>query len=240
MTKTRIAVAVVGALGLLVGGMVVGRNDPAGLDAVLRDVVIEGKVDYAKLRAVHANAVDAFISEFKDVGAPEQPLADYLNLYNAVMLKAVLEKRAADPAWTPASGNFSVFKESRVPMKSGMQSLDHLEHQVIRKLYKEPRIHAVVNCAAASCPPLLSRAMRTEDLDTTLESAMRAFVNDPTRNRFDDTAKVMRLSRIFDWFNADFGGPAGVPDYISKYRPGNYKGWKVEFIEYDWTLNERK
>lgn len=222
---------------LLAGAAQATPNDPAPLDAILKAIVKDGGVDYALLRDKHLPALDAWLASFKDTG--ELPLADLINLYNAHMLKAVVEKRAGDPAWKPSDGNYGVFKEPRVRLASGVVSLDHLENQVIRKR-GDPRIHAALNCAAASCPPLIPEAYRQETLDRQLEENMRAFVNDPTRNRFDARTRTLEISSIFNWFAADFGGPEKVPAYLAKYRPGNYQGWTVKFADYDWKLNERK
>jgi len=225
---------------LLLAVAALAAGSVSALDGVFKDVVVSGRVDYTKLTGDRLAAVNAYIDGFVDLGAPDQPLADYINLYNAVMLKAVVEKRAASPAWKPSDNDFGVFKEPRVPLKGGMKSLNDLENEIIRKQYKEPRIHAALNCAALSCPPLIPRAYSTETLETQLEANMKAFVNDPVRNVFDDKAKTMKLSRIFDWFAADFGGKDKLPDYLAKYRPGNYNGWKIEYQQYDWTLNEAK
>jgi hypothetical protein len=217
--------------------------DHAPFDAILKDIVKGERVDYRLLKEKHLPALDAYIAAFVDVGAPAQPLADYLNLYNAVMLRAVVEKRDANPEWKPSDNEFGVFKEPRVPLKDGKVSLDHLEHEIIRKKYKEPRIHVALNCAAVSCPPLPGTAFTTANLASTLETQMKAFVNSEQRNLFLGRMRTMRLSRIFDWFAADFGGKDKVPDYLAKYRPlpkGDYKGWKVEYFEYDWSLNEVK
>lgn len=237
--KKRTLMALVGVI-WAIGAAAPPQLQQGPLDAVLRDVVIEGRVDYAKIKTTHQPVLNTYLAEYQDVGAPEQPLAYYLNLYNVVMLKAVLEKRAANPSWKPSDENYGVFKEQRVKLKEGMKSLDYLENEIIRKQYKDPRIHAALNCAALSCPPLLNEAYEPDRLDQQLEQNFKRFVNDPTRNQFDDARKVMKLSSIFQWFAADFGGPSAVPGYIAKYRPGNYSGWKVEYLPYDWNLNEKK
>lgn len=215
-------------------------HDPAPFDAILKDVVVDGRVDYAKLATKHLPALNAYIDGFQDLGAPAQPLADYLNLYNATMLKAVVEHRAKNPAWKPSDNNFGVFKEPRIKLKAGVTTLDHLENEIIRKQYKEPRIHVALNCAAVSCPALIPAAYTTATLEAQLEANMKAFVTDGTRNTFDDKAKTAKLSSIFNWFAPDFGGPEAIKAYVAKYRPADYSSWKTSFIDYDWTLNERK
>lgn len=222
---------------LVCGSVGLAPPQADGLDGVLAAVVRDGRVDYRLLAEKHLPALDAYLSAANfDESAH---LADLINLYNAGMLRAVVDHRIKNPAWKPSDESFGVFKEPRVRLGGKVVSLDHLENQVIRKR-GDARIHAALNCAAVSCPPLIPRAYRADDLDAVLEANMKAFVNDPSRNRFDPSTRTLHLSSIFNWFAPDFGGPAGVPGYVSKYRPGDYAGWKVQFVEYDWNLNETK
>jgi hypothetical protein len=119
-------------------------------------------------------------------------------------------------------------------------TLDQIEHDTIRAQFKEPRIHAAVNCASASCPPLQPRAFLPSKLEGQLEAAMRAFINDPARNRVDQDG--VRLSRIFDWFARDFEAAGGVRAYVGRHlspaaRAHLDAATEIGFLEYDWALN---
>lgn len=118
-----------------------------------------------------------------------------------------------------------------------VMSLNELEHDVIRPTFKDPRIHVALVCAARSCPQILPRAYRADDLAAVLEGNMRRFVNDPIRNPIDAANKKLRLSKIFDWYADDFGGKEKVAAYVDKYHPEDVADWPVEFVEYDWSLN---
>jgi hypothetical protein len=217
-------------------------NDHTPFDAILKDVIKSGKVDYALLRDKHAAELDAYLASFHDYSNdanPRLPLEDYINLYNATMLKAVLEHRAKDSNWKPSDNNFAVFKEPRVALRTGVTTLDFLENQIIRK-FGDPRIHAALNCAALSCPPLAPAAFTHDNLNDLLDANMKAFVNDPTRNTFNDANKTANLSSIFNWFAPDFGGPEKLPAFLAKYRPGDYASYKLTYADYDWHLNEVK
>jgi hypothetical protein len=170
--------------------------------------------------------------------ARDEQLAFYINLYNAAMIHEVIQRRAADPTWTPAANDFAVFKDAVVPLNGQMVSLNHLENDIIRPTFNDPRIHVALVCGAVSCPPLLPRAYRADDLNETLDRNMRRFVRDRTRNPIDDAAKQLRVSRIFDWYAGDFGGKDGVVAYISKYAQTDYSDYTVSFVEYSWDLNE--
>jgi hypothetical protein len=56
----------------------------------------------------------------------------------------------------------------------------------------------------------------------------------------------VHLSRIFDWFEADFEASGGVLAFVARYAPadarewleGNGAGASVSFLDYDWRLND--
>jgi hypothetical protein len=101
-------------------------------------------------------------------------------------------------------------------------------------------------CASRRCPVLRDEAYRGRDLDAQLDDAARSFLRDPARNRYDPASRTLSLSSIFKWFRGDFEAAAGtLPAFVARYageptaealRRG---GVRVEFLEYDWSLNER-
>ena len=106
-------------------------------------------------------------------------------------------------------------------------------------------MHFAIVCASTSCPKLQPWAYRPEQLDRQLVQVAKAFINDPTRNRFDRTQKVASLSMIFKWFESDFAGAAGsVLAYVARYvddselaKELTQPGYRIEYLDYDWSLN---
>jgi hypothetical protein len=103
----------------------------------------------------------------------------------------------------------------------------------------EPRIHFAINCASYSCPKLVNSAFTAGQMEKQLQSATEDFVNDTTRNKFDEN--TAQLSEIFKWYKSDFTDNGTVLEYIKKYggKPINTKS-KVSYLKYDWSLNETK
>lgn len=127
-----------------------------------------------------------------------------------------------------------------------MLSLNDIEHEILRKQFDEPRIHFAIVCASKSCPVLRTEAYRAKDLESQLDEAARTFIRDPSRNRFDPGSRVLRLSSIFKWFREDFERAAGtLPAFVARYHDESSAvalrtgGLRVEFLEYDWSLNKR-
>jgi hypothetical protein len=127
--------------------------------------------------------------------------------------------------------------------------------------FYEPRIHVALVCAARSCPRLRNEPFVGEKLDTQLDGQSKGFVTNPTKFRIDRDAGTVYLSSIFKWFGGDFirkhksaaGFASGGNDaekavlhFVSGYlqaedaeylKTGKYK---VAYLDYDWSLNERK
>lgn len=213
--------------------------DHAELDRLLRVYVHNERIDYRALQSKDGAALERYLAALAEVDPAalprEERLAFYLNLYNATMIHAVIERMK--DKWRPDADGFALFKAPLVHLRGRTVSLDNLEHEIIRPQFKEPRIHVALVCGARSCPPILPRAYHGAYLDSTLEQNMRRFVNDPTRNQIDAAKRTLRLSRIFDWYNADFGGKAKLGEYLSRYTPQPVTGWKIEYLPYDWSLN---
>lgn len=231
---------------LLVAPVGVGAPPPSfdhsEFDAILRDAVHHEKVDYRRIRALHFDRLTEYLDRLArfdpaPLAEPER-LSWYINLYNATMIRAVVERY--EPGYSPSRALFAVFDEPLVAIGGTRISLDRLEHEIIRPTFKDPRIHVALVCAARSCPPLLPRAYLGEDLDRVLEENMRRFVNDPGRNRIDTAARELRLSRIFKWYADDFGGAARIADYVNRYTAADVAGFTVSFLPYSWELNETR
>lgn len=217
--------------------------DHSLLDAILRDVVRDERVDYQKVAQAHRADLDRYLAMTAEAnpsaaGRDEQ-LAFYINVYNATMFKAVIDR---DPSkFKPSDDDFAVFKDKLVKLREGTFSLNELENDIIRKRFNDARIHAALVCAAVSCPPILPRAYTAADLGQTLDENVRRWLNDPKRNQIDRTAKKLKLSKIFDWYAADFGGKEKTAAWVAKtLGDPSLAGFAVEHLEYDWNLNGKK
>ena len=213
--------------------------DHRALDRILRDNVRNQRVDYLNIRKRHWRGLNDYLERLAKAnlrkGSRQEQLAALINLYNATMIRAVIERLHV--GYSVSEKKFSVFKEGLVRTREGTVSLNHLENEIIRKQFKEPRIHAALVCGAESCPPLVLRAYEAKDLDKVLESNMRAFANDANRNRIDTSNGKLQLSQIFNWYAQDFGGESAVRSYLQKYVNQDLSGLQVSFLDYSWKLN---
>ena len=114
-------------------------------------------------------------------------------------------------------------------------SLNDIEHKIIRPKFNDARVHFAVNCAAKSCPKLLNEAYVGTKLEEQLDSQTRWFVNHKTFNQL--TKSSIKLSKIFEWYAADFGD---LIEFLNEYSSVNINDSEsITFIEYDWKLNSK-
>ncbi len=239
--------------------------DHSDWTSALASVARGDRVDYAGLARDPAT-LRRYLDRLADVDstavgrAPRnERLAFWINAYNACMLKRVIDhypirkatglrrirnaalRRPDDSVWQiedPFTG-----RHCRVA--GATRSQDDIEHEILRPM-GDARIHFAINCAAASCPPLLPRAYEAGALDEQLAGRVRAFVNDPRHFelRAADAGWTLRLNRVLDWFVEDFGGPDGLRRFLAEYVEGAARAavlaesTALEFLEYDWTLND--
>jgi hypothetical protein len=170
-----------------------------------------------------------------------QKLAFLINSYNAFTLKLIVDHYPVKTIKDIGSFFSSPWKKEFFTLLGKETYLDYIEHEMIRKDFKEPRIHFAVNCASMGCPSLARDAFRGDVLDNQLKKAAESFIKNRLRNRLEVKEKTLYLSKIFKWYGDDFKEMTGVGfrQYISKFLPAyKPKEFKVEFLDYDWSLNE--
>ncbi len=104
----------------------------------------------------------------------------------------------------------------------------------------DPRVHFALVCASRSCPPV---ALYTASaLESQLDLAASAFISGGGV-RADPRTQTVSLSKIFRWYQADFGGRAGVRAFVARYADEQTRALlldprvRVRYLPYDWTLN---
>lgn len=248
MKKTR-ALMLIAAAGLVIAATGAQADVPG--QAIYADLlarhVDRGVVDYQGVKADEAD-LDRYLAYLADVNpqalSRDERFAFYVNAYNAWTIKLILTRYPKIDSIKDLGGLFSSPWKKKIARIDGqLLTLDQIEHDILRKDFRDPRVHVAVNCASKGCPPLQSEPFAGSRLNAQLDRAARAFVNDPRFNRLDGT--VLWLSRIFDWFAEDFGDD--VIDFILQYADSplrdrlmqNRAAISVRYLDYDWSLNGR-
>lgn len=239
------------------------EKDYATYKLVLQNFVDGKLVNYRALKK-QRNGLDNFVSqlatlsksEFKLMSQPER-MAFWINAYNGLTLRSIID---AYPV-SSIKDIKGVWDEKRWKAAGQMVTLNEIEHQILRPVFKDARIHFAVNCASIGCPPLLNQPFRSDILDHQLDQMARRFVNDPEQIIIDPGKILIKISELYSWFGVDFvpsnqspnnyprlsREDAAVISFIFSYTDSaNMAGvnpdldWSLEFGEYDWKLNETR
>jgi hypothetical protein len=207
------------------------------------------QVDYAgwKANAADMAALDAVVSAFAAMPVSTLPRGEqfcvWANLYNALTLQVVLARFPVRSIRDIKSSPLALgpWKDKRVSVQGVRLSLDDIEHNILRKQWRDPRVHYSVNCASIGCPNLRRRGWRAESLDADLNAAARAFINSPRGVRVTGAGQV-RVSSIYQWFKVDFGNnDAGVLAHLRQYATpalaAQLTGARIVGNDYDWSIN---
>lgn len=195
------------------------------------------KGDAEDMKAIQ-EVVDGIAREKISGSSKKEQLALYLNAYNAWILHEALGKY---PTKSVKDLLFTFFTGQRIKVAGEPMSFNHLEKDIIRPKFSDPRVHFALNCASRSCPPLNPEAFRADKLDAQLDKLSTAFVNSPKGVDYQPAKKAAALSAIFDWYKDDFKAVGGPLAFINKRRqeplPNDVK---ITYQNYDWSLNEVK
>lgn len=94
----------------------------------------------------------------------------------------------------------------------------------------DPRVHFALNCGAQGCPPI--RFYTLEGIEAELDLASLGWMHNEVRVE----GEVWRMSQIFYWYIADFGGKAGLRNWVLRYRPElGGKAAKIRYFPYNHT-----
>ena len=229
-------------------------------DDLLRRHVRGVRVDYdgfQRDRSALQRYLDSLREPVPELGR-EDEIALWINAYNAATIDLVVRERIARGGRLRSIRDIPApWSRQRWRIAGAERSLDEMEHEILRKRFREPRIHFALVCASRSCPALRPTAYQGAFLDAQLDSAARAFVRDPALNRFEPTDGTIRISKIFDWYAKDFAGlvkdetlerlygseRGPVIAYVARYLDASTVArlrsskMRVTVSSYDWSLN---
>lgn len=258
---------VLGAISLL---MIAGFSVPApaqtseaAFDALLGTYVVPApdgvnRVDYRRWKANPRDvaSLEAYIRHLGARAPSKMPrdeaFAFWSNLYNAVTLKVVLDRYpVASIRDIKSEGLFDPkayigpWRSKRITVENRSYSLDDIENEVLRPVFRDPRVHYAINCASYGCPNLRNKAWTAATLAADLDDAARAYINHP-RGATILTGNRLRVSSIYKWFAEDFGGnDAGKIAHLHKYAGPKLAAALaanpvIAEDAYDWSLNDVK
>jgi hypothetical protein len=233
----------------------VPKPDASGVDHQLWDYLLKtyvenGSIDYDGLARNHL--FKAYITQLgkarpEALATGKERLALLCNAYNALVIYGVINHKIKSTVMDFNRDGKGFFDVKEYIFAGETVSLNHIEHNLVRPVFKEPRIHMALVCAARSCPAIRAEAYRAADLDRQLEDQARLFANNPDHIRYDKESDRLYLSAILKWYGEDFQGAEGYLDFMAERVEDSAmrdvltkaKAGEIEtaFSKYDWALN---
>lgn len=241
---------------------------------VLSEHVSDGLVNYRALKANQAT-LNQYLQELANI-EPEayekwtrqQKLALWINAYNAFTIKVILDHYPIEQSWlADPLGHYpdnsirqikGVWDDFTWTVMGKEYTLNHMEHEIMRRELADTRIHFVLVCASKGCPYLENQAFEASNLDERLDQAGINYIYNSRKLRIDRENKVVRLPQIFKWFEEDFeegtqykqlfkeysSKDAGILSWVYRYANKVDRGLlenntlQIAYLYYDWALNE--
>ena len=193
-------------------------------------------------------------------------IAFWINNYNIFTLKLIVDNYPIDPfiKW-PIYPKNSIM-QIRGPWTKhyykvmGLEyTLREIEKDMLMDKFGDPRICFALSLANIAAPPLLNEPYIPEKLDEQLDKQIKKYLSSPRGLKIDHAARTIHMSAIFKLNEKHFINKYGLikkfrnkkpniraflnfavnyidPDDAKRIQDGDYK---VEFIRYNWTLNEQ-
>lgn len=230
------------------------RIDHSAWDQILSTYLKRGadgvnRFDYAALKTSDRPKLDAYISSLAMTPISEfnrkEQFAYWVNLYNALTVKVVVDHYPVasirDIDISPGLFAEGPWGAELIKIEGEAVSLDQIEHRILRPIWRDPRIHYVVNCASIGCPNLQTVALTAENTNQILDQAAIDYINHPRGVWFSGNDLI--VSSIYSWFDEDFGASeAGVIEHLKRYaRPPLLERLRgrdgYSDHRYNWALN---
>jgi len=205
-----------------------------------------------KQMKTHSEDLNSYLVELSSVSKVEyqkfskdEQLAFLINAYNGFTIKLILKNYPVKSIKDIGSIFKNTWKISFIKLLDKKMTLDNIEHDIIRKDFKESRIHFAVNCASIGCSSLYQEAFVGARLEEQLEIITKDFFR--FKNNVDEKKATINLSKIFKWWGGDFKKSHGsLLNFIAlnitmdkilqeKIKKGELE---IEWKNYDWNLNE--
>jgi hypothetical protein len=233
-------------------------------DNILRSYVnAQGLVDYEGLRNSSLQDLQGYLDAAAGVKMESwvyaEKLAFWINVYNAHVLQQVL-LRGDIQKIDERSGLY----DAPLRVANGSYSLNDIHHRILRGKknpanhlgpvrgvtldISDPRVNFALCGGTLGSPRLRNVALTPETAETALREASIEFVNSP--KYLAVRKKRLVISRLMDWYAADFELVGGAANYLNRLLDGKRREdaaaiqkllltrYGDAVFEYDPTLND--
>lgn len=209
------------------------------VDTFLIQYISSGLVDY-KLVKENINDLNVLVEELGTLSpsSDKEKKAQLINLYNLSAIRLLAENY---PVSSPQE-IYNFYYKKFISYSHSTLSLNDIENDIIRKEFKDPRVHFILVCGALGCPPITNFAYTTEKLEEQLNKQTKLSLNNDDFIKVNSEDKKVSVSEIFKWYEADFlKTNKSVVQFINTYRtiPIDDKS-NLDYYPYNWRINDLK
>jgi hypothetical protein len=198
------------------------RWDPRDWATVLRENVREGRVDYQHL-ATHRRPLDLYLGRTSKEGPGSTPdlfptrsdrIAYWINAYNALALRFVLEQYPTDSVYKLGVKDF--LAGYRFPVDGAPRSLAEIRGLLMEEVRGDVRVVFCLCAAARGAPALADLPYTGFDLERRLDEAARRAMENEAIIRIDNLNAQLLISLDIFTRQQEF-----IEYYQRRYRTGN-------------------
>ncbi|MDN3639606.1 DUF547 domain-containing protein [Simiduia curdlanivorans] len=202
-------------------------------------------IDYARVTPAAAVKLKSFVASYiaidpRGLTKPEQ-FVYWVNLYNAQIIIQILEADIPESIKDIRPGFAGLlaggpWRKTQFHIAGQALSFNDIEHRILRPIWRDARVHFVLNCASIGCPDIPAKPLMAANLDAQLDDAAKAFINH--QRAVFLSGDRLKLSSLFDWFASDFGASdVERIAFLNRYREQPIGPYLDVRYAYDWRLN---
>lgn len=182
--------------------------DHSAYDAVLKKIVKEEGVDYAGL-ARDIQSLETYLDSFRSVPWEEviqwnreDQLAFWINGFNALVLKLASGQKSGETVLTVDDPRFP--NHAKLELKDRSFTPKEIRDEVLRRRFRDERIHCVLVDGSRSAPRLRPEAYSGPKLDRQMDDEIRKFLTTTSKNWIEPGKRHIFLAPVFKAFRDDF------------------------------------
>ena len=207
------------------------------IDVFYKTYVSDGKIDYKGIKN-NPEDLTGLINTIEqmnlNISDAQIVKAFWINAYNILTIKGIVDNYPVkSPLDIPGFFDNKTYKVSGESL-----TLNTIENDILRKNFKDARLHFVLVCGAIGCPPIINEAYRPIHLDQQLDRQTQLALNGDFL-KINTKKKRVEFSEIMKWYKEDFvmDGKTEI-NFINIYRtdkiPSNFE---ITYFPYNWSLN---
>ena len=208
------------------------------------------RIRYGAVTKADRRHLDNYVERLGELTIAEhnrgEQLAYWINLYNAVTMAVVLDHYPVasimDISISPGLFTRGPWGKKMIHSDGESLSLDDIEHRILRPVWRDPRVHYALNCAAIGCPNLRRQPFTGANVEPLLTIAAKDYINHPRGVDLRDGK--LYLSSLYDWYAEDFGGgDIAIIEHLRGFARPRLAAALTGIDEisgdaYDWSLND--